>query len=99
MALSSNQPPEPISTRPPSLSVFLNAEYYGVIMASYKEIQEYVRAKYGFVPKTCWIADIKNQHGIPMRKAPNRQAEQRVHPCPAEKKAALTQSMRELGIL
>ena len=99
VALTSDQPPEPIAIRPPSLSVFLSAVYYGVIMATYKEIQDYVKAKHGFVPKTCWIADIKNQHGIPMRKAPNRQGEQRVHPCPSEKRSVITQSLRELGVI
>ena len=28
-------------------------------MATYHEIQEYVEAKYGFVPNTCWIAEVK----------------------------------------
>jgi hypothetical protein len=28
-------------------------------MATYKQIQEYVKAEYGYQPKSCWIADVK----------------------------------------
>lgn len=28
-------------------------------MATYKQIQEYLKYNYGFVPKTCWIAHMK----------------------------------------
>lgn len=31
-------------------------------MATYKEIQDHVRHTRNFVPKTCWIADIKAAH-------------------------------------
>ncbi len=54
-------------------------------MATYKEIQDYVKQKYGFIPKTCWIADVKSQCNIKMRKAPNRQGKERTNPCPIEK--------------
>ena len=42
-------------------------------MATYLQIQDWVKLNYGFTPKTCWIADVKHQAGLPMRKAPNRQ--------------------------
>lgn len=32
-------------------------------MATYKEIQQYVKLKYGFTPKTCWIAHMKEMYG------------------------------------
>ena len=67
-------------------------------MATYREIQDFVRLRHGFVVKTCWIADVKNQLGIPMRTAPNRQGPQRVHPCPDDKKEAILEAMRELGM-
>lgn len=41
-------------------------------MATYKQIQEYVKYNYGFVPKTCWIAHMKEVCGIYVKKAPNR---------------------------
>jgi hypothetical protein len=38
-------------------------------MATYEQIQDYVRKKYGFIPKTCWIAHVKEMCGLQMRKA------------------------------
>ncbi|PKO02756.1 MAG: hypothetical protein CVU43_06300 [Chloroflexi bacterium HGW-Chloroflexi-5] len=51
-------------------------------MATYKDIQKWVKEKYNFVPKTCWIAHIKEISGLPVRIAPNRLGDQRVNPCP-----------------
>lgn len=68
-------------------------------MATYKQIQEHVRKTRNFVPKTCWIADIKAEHGLTTRQAPNRANPQdRKHPCPADKREGLTAAMRELGV-
>ena len=50
-------------------------------MATYTEIQEWVKQHYGFTPKTCWIAHVKSLSGLPMRKAPNRLGAGRVAPC------------------
>ena len=54
-------------------------------MATYKQIQDWVKQQYGFTPETCWIAHVKNLSGLPMRKALNRQGVERVRPCPPEK--------------
>lgn len=54
-------------------------------MATYKDIQAWVKQHYGFVPKTCWIAHVKSLSGLPMRKAPNRLGASRVAPCPYDK--------------
>lgn len=54
-------------------------------MATYKEIQEYVKEKYNKTIKTCWIAAMKEKLGLPKRRAYNRISEDsRVYPCPAE---------------
>ncbi|MCX7794107.1 MAG: hypothetical protein N2257_06870 [Thermodesulfovibrionales bacterium] len=53
-------------------------------MATYKEIQEWVKQQYGYTPKTCWIAHINEICGLNPRRAPNRQGE-RKNPCPPEK--------------
>jgi len=53
-------------------------------MTTYEEIQDYIKQKYGFTPKTCWIAHVKQICGLPVRKAPNRIGE-RSHPCPSER--------------
>ncbi len=55
-------------------------------MATYKEIQEYVKMKHGFVPKTCWIAHMKEVCNIPVTIANNRiSVDNREKPCPPEK--------------
>jgi len=33
--------------------------------ATYSEIQQYVKSKYGKVVKTCWIAHVKELSGLP----------------------------------
>ena len=64
-------------------------------MATYKAIAERVKKQAGFVPKTCWIADIKSQHGLTTRQAPNRfDPNSREHPCPPDKRIAIESAMR-----
>jgi hypothetical protein len=69
------------------------------VVATYNQIQTWVKQKYGFVPKTCWIADIKNQSGLSMRQAPNRKGAGRVYPCPQEKKAVILDALRYFGMI
>ena len=33
-------------------------------MSTYRRIQEYVKRQYGFTPKTCWIAHVKELCGL-----------------------------------
>lgn len=68
-------------------------------MATYKQIQNWVKQQYGYVPKTCWIADVKNQVGLPMRKAPNRQGMVRVFPCPQEKVEPILSALKHFGMI
>ncbi len=68
-------------------------------MATYKQIQDHVRQRNGYVPKTCWIADIKSQHGLTTRRAPNRQSNKRVHPCPVNKRADIEATFRHFGMI
>jgi hypothetical protein len=49
-------------------------------MATYKEIQIYVKNKHGFTPKTCWIAHVKEICGLTKRRL-----EERRYPCPPER--------------
>jgi hypothetical protein len=54
-------------------------------MATYKEIQAFIKEKYGITTQTCWIAHIKEKCGLHRRPVPNRISEdKRVKPCPAE---------------
>ena len=69
-------------------------------MATYLEIQAYVKAKHGFVPKTCWIAHAKELCGIPVSKAPNRiDPNERVDPCPDDKFQAIKEAFRHFGMV
>lgn len=63
-------------------------------MATYKEIQNYIKEKYGFTVKTCWITDIKNKFGLTQRRAYNRRSFQRLHPCPKNKKRQIIEALR-----
>lgn len=69
-------------------------------MATYKEIQEFVKKKYGYSVKTCWIAHMKEIKGLNPRVAPNRESlKRRKHPCPKEKRKAIEDAFRNLGVL
>ncbi len=52
---------------------------------TYKEIQRETKKRFGFLPKTCWIAHTKEVMGLPVRNAPNRRGSERGVPCPPEK--------------
>jgi hypothetical protein len=68
-------------------------------MATYKEIQIWVRQQYGFVPQNCWIAHVKEISGLRLRRAPNRQGTERVRLCPQEKVELIQAALRYSGML
>lgn len=69
-------------------------------MATYKEIQVYVREKYGFVPETCWIAHVKELCGLKMRPAHNRMSRtRRKRPCPAHRSPPIIEALRHFGLV
>jgi len=69
-------------------------------MATYKEIQSYIRSKYNIVVQTCWIADMKEYHGLNKRVAANRiSIETKVKPCPEDKKSLITEAFRYFGMM
>lgn len=69
-------------------------------MATYKEIQGYVKETYGFLPKTCWIAHMKERCGIPVKNAPNRiSPSRREKPCPPEKMPYIKEAFRHFRII
>jgi hypothetical protein len=68
-------------------------------MATYKQIIAYVRRNHGFVPKTCWIAHVKEMNGLKTRPAWNRQGWERQVPCPEEKRPAIEDAMRHFGMI
>ena len=69
-------------------------------MATYPEIQAYVKETYGFTPKTCWIAHVKELCGLDPAKAPNRlDPEERANPCPPEKIGPIERALRHFGMI
>ena len=68
-------------------------------MATYKQIQEFVKREHGILPKTCWIADVKEQAGLPVKRAWNRQTDKRVEPCPKEKIVPILDAFRHYGMI
>ncbi len=68
-------------------------------MATYSDIQRWIKEKYGYTVKTCWIADVKEQCGILTRQAYNRQSKCRVHPCPENKREAIIKAFKYFGMI
>lgn len=69
-------------------------------MATYKEIQEYIRNEKGYMAQTCWIAHTKSLCGIQTRNSPNRISEnKRVKPCPEDKIEDIKEAFRHFGMI
>jgi hypothetical protein len=69
-------------------------------MATYARIQDIVREKHGFIPKTCWIAHVKSDFSLTDGVAPNRvDARLRKHPCPPEKRQAIIDALRSAKMI
>lgn len=68
-------------------------------MAAYREISDYVRKNYGFAPKSCWIAHVKELSGLPVRRAWNRSSRGRKVPCPPKKIKPIRAAFRHFGML
>lgn len=51
-----------------------------------KQIQEYTKSHYGFIAKSCWIADVKEKCDLFVKSAWNREnPNERKNPCPDDK--------------
>lgn len=67
---------------------------------TYEAIQNWVKDMFGFVPKPCWIAHLKELLGLPVRVAPNRiRVDSRSNPCPERHKAALIAAFIHFGLI
>jgi len=69
-------------------------------MATYRETQITVEGICGCSVKTCWIADVKEQLGLRVRRgAWNRQhRDRRLHPCPDRFRAVIIGVLRQLQV-
>jgi len=68
-------------------------------MATYNEIQQWIKKKYGYTEKSCWIADIKSQCGLPMRTAHNRKGKNRRYPCPQNRIKPIKDAFRHFRMI
>lgn len=69
-------------------------------MATYQEIQSYIKSKYNCSVKTCWIADMKEKSGIHTRFAPNRiSRDERVSPCPEIHEGKILEAFKHFGMI
>jgi hypothetical protein len=79
----------------------IDASYQGTIieemdMATDAQIQKFAQRHHGFIPKTGWIAHVKEAHGIPTLREANRARLNRdVERCPPK---SARRSKRRFGI-
>ncbi len=69
------------------------------LMATYRQILEWVSRNQGFRPKSCWIAHCKEMAGLKPGRAPNRQGDRRMLPCPSSKRLAILAAFRHFHML
>lgn len=64
-------------------------------MATYKQIQEYIKKEFGFLCKSCWIAHMKEFCGLSVKISPRKISSNiRQVPCPENKKEAIRAAFR-----
>lgn len=69
-------------------------------MATYREMQAYIKKTYGFSAQSCWIAHVKKLCGLEVKPSPNRHSlHERVKPCPQEKQDAISQTLRHFDMI
>jgi hypothetical protein len=69
-------------------------------MATDAEIQKFVQRHHGFIPKTGWIAHVKEVHGVPTLRSANRVRRGRdSEPSPPEKREAIEEALRHFGVI
>ncbi|GIW42173.1 MAG: hypothetical protein KatS3mg076_2750 [Candidatus Binatia bacterium] len=68
-------------------------------MATYVDIQVWVKEHYGFWPSTAWIAHCKEMFGLEVKPARNRKPGGRAYPCPPDKVEAIRAAFEHFGML
>lgn len=65
-------------------------------IATYKDIQNYIKEKYNISIKTCWIAHMKEVCGLKPRMSSNRiDTNKRKYPCPEDKQEIVLEAFRQ----
>ena len=65
-------------------------------MATYEDIQDWVKRNRAYRPKTCWIAHCKELNGLPVQ---SQRTGARKHPCPSTKQQDITDAFRHFGMI
>ena len=68
-------------------------------MATYREIRLYVELKYGFVPNSGWIADVKEQCSIPRMREVANKGKKRTDRCPKKKIVCIKDALMYYGMI
>jgi len=69
-------------------------------MATYKQIQKWVKDRNGFTVKTCWIARAKEVNGLELKAAHNRyDPRYRLDPCPDDKLSIIRDAFKHFGMI
>jgi len=68
-------------------------------MATYRQIQDWVKKNYGFTIKTCWIAHVKEISGLPVKRAHNRRWVIRLEFCPPEKIEPISKALKHFEMI
>lgn len=69
-------------------------------MATYKQIQEYIKENYSYIPKSCWIAHMKEICGLKPKISSRRNSpDSRVHPCPETKQNDIIETFKHFKMI
>ncbi|MGQ7890648.1 hypothetical protein [Paenibacillus sp. WC2504] len=69
-------------------------------MATYKEIQAFIKNDYGYAAKSCWIAHMKDECGLEPGVSPNRLSPiSRKYPCPKEKQEHIKAAFKHFEMI
>lgn len=74
-------------------------KHWGEKMATYKEIQEEFRYRFGRTANTCWIAHVKEIHGLTRGSAHNRRGKERDHPCPERIRPMIEETLKHFKMI
>jgi hypothetical protein len=89
------QPPARLAAKPAA-----GPRGAGKRVSVYASVQLYCRTRHGFLPQTCWIADVLAEHGLTRRQAPNRKNPARpTKPCPARHRDKIVEAIQSLGLV
>ncbi|WP_342527214.1 hypothetical protein MKY84_01200 [Chryseomicrobium sp. FSL W7-1435] len=69
-------------------------------MATYKQIQQFVKSEYGYSAKSCWIAHCKEIYGLnPSQSTRRIDPNSRKYPCPQEKQLHIKAAFEHFSML